>query len=436
MIAGTNSGCGKTSVTLAVMQAFINRKKEVASFKCGPDYIDPMFHTKVVGTHARNLDAIFCEPDELKYILDKNQKDICVIEGVMGFYDGIKDKGSSYQVATSTDTSVILVVDAKGMSASIGAVIKGFLTYHSDSNIIGFIFNRLPHSLVEQTKEICNELQTTFFGYLPFEKEASLSSRHLGLVTADEIIDLKKKVNLLGGLAEKYIDLDAIYDAALATDYEDRLVLEEKAQQVKIAVAHDEAFCFLYEDNLDMLRLRGAKLIEFSPLRDKHLPEGIDGLILPGGYPELYAKELSENETLKAEIKEAYMSQMPIYAECGGFLYLGEKLDGKEMVGALKGEGTNQNHLVRFGYVKLEAKEDSLFLEKGQKQYAHEFHYYDSTENGSGMNVKKCSNDSCYECAYVNSRLYAGFPHLYFGTKTKYADRLIEKCMEYQNETR
>ncbi|MBQ8782031.1 MAG: cobyrinate a,c-diamide synthase, partial [Oscillospiraceae bacterium] len=297
IIGGTHSGCGKTTVTCAVLQALFNRRMRVASFKCGPDYIDPMFHEKIIGTNAHNLDSFFCDDNTLKYLLTENSRnaDISVIEGVMGFYDGVNGRGSANSVSEITDTKAVIVIDCKGQSQSIGAVMKGFLTYRKN-NIIGFIFNRLPEKLVPMVRELCEDLNTQYLGFMPTNK-ITVQSRHLGLVTADEIDDIKEKMQALADLAEKHILLDRIIEISESEG------LTFTPPEIKkygfkrppvIAVARDKAFCFLYADNVRLLRKMGCEIRYFSPLTDSEIPEA-DGLILCGGYPELYARQLSEN---------------------------------------------------------------------------------------------------------------------------------------------
>lgn len=436
IIGGTHSGCGKTTVTCAVLQALCNRKMKVASFKCGPDYIDPMFHEKIIGTSAHNLDSFFCDDNTLKFLLAENSRnaDISVIEGVMGFYDGVNGRGSANSVSEITDTKAIVVIDCKGQSQSIGAVMKGFLTY-KENNIIGFIFNRLPEKLVPMVQEICDELNTEYFGFMPTNK-IIVESRHLGLVTADEITDLKEKMQALADLAEKHILLDKILEFS-ESDLPDFTVPEIKTHSFKrppvIAVAKDRAFCFLYSDNISLLRKMGCEIRYFSPLSDSKLPE-TDGLILCGGYPELYARQLSENKSLLDDIKTKISGGMPTIAECGGFMYLHNELesDGKpyKMAGVIDGKVFKTDRLQRFGYITLTAERDNLLCRKNHSFPAHEFHYWDSTECGSDFTARKADGRE-WKCVHSNQNLYAGFPHLYLYSDINLAENFVLKCAEY-----
>ncbi|MBQ3471552.1 MAG: cobyrinate a,c-diamide synthase, partial [Clostridia bacterium] len=289
MIAGTHSGCGKTTVTCAVLQALKNRSLNVSSFKCGPDYIDPMFQKTVIGADAYNLDSFLMTDETIKYLLQKNSRDINIIEGVMGFYDGLgfTERGSTYELSEITETPVILVVDCRGKSLSAIAEIKGFKEFKSNK-ITGVIFNNLPEKLYPDMARECEKTGLEPLGFMPTVKGAEIGSRHLGLVTAEEIGDIKEKINLLAKQAEQTIDINRILELAECGDTKTEISPADKIADVKIAVARDRAFCFYYEDNLNLLRELGAEIAYFSPLNNDAVPE-CDGLILGGGYPELYA---------------------------------------------------------------------------------------------------------------------------------------------------
>ena len=298
MLAAAASGSGKTTVTCGLLQALQNRGCKVASFKCGPDYIDPMFHQKVIGTHSRNLDLFFMRPDVIHYLLAKNGagKDVSLLEGVMGFYDGLGGNttiASSYDLAKTTKTPVILVVNCNGMSVSAAAQIKGFLSFRPDAGIVGVILNQVSAMLYPTLKSVIEaELSVRVLGYLPYLPECFLESRHLGLVTAQEITDLQKKLQQLAAQLEKSVDIDGLLQiagAAAPIGWQEPAVFQQKIEQpVKIAIAQDEAFCFYYQDSLDLLTELGAELLPFSPLHDEILPDDIDGLYLGGGYPLLF----------------------------------------------------------------------------------------------------------------------------------------------------
>ncbi|MGM9604778.1 MAG: cobyrinate a,c-diamide synthase [Faecousia sp.] len=433
LIAGTNSGCGKTTVVCAVLQALKNRGEVLASFKCGPDYIDPMFHSAVLGLRCRNLDLHFFEENTLRCLLSQGEG-CAVIEGVMGYYDGVGTgcEASSYAVAKAADAPAVLVVNARGAAHSILAVLGGFAGLYPDSGIRGVILNNCSHMLYPKLKALILEhfagtIQP--LGFLPPMPDCSLESRHLGLVTAEEISNLQEKLGLLAENAEKNIDLDgllALARSAPALRWEP-FALPRPGSAVRIAVARDRAFCFYYEDNFRLLEQLGAELLPFSPLEDDALPENIQGLYLGGGYPELHAKALGENETMRASIRRALEHGLPCIAECGGFLYLQEKLLEQPMVGFLKGSGFYAGHLVRFGYATLTANRDGMLLRRGETLSVHEFHYYDVDDPGDAFTAKKASG-SAWNCGVVSDTLYAGFPHLHFYAKPEIAARFLALC--------
>lgn len=442
MFAGTNSGCGKTTVTCGILQALSEKGLKISSFKCGPDYIDPMFHSKVIGTKAYNLDSYFTDEDRLRELLYDNSAhtDISIMEGVMGYYDGIglTHEGSAYSISAITNTPVILIIDAKGMSTSIGAIMEGFLHFREQSNIKGVIFNRLPPSLYERVKKLTEDIGIKSYGYLPVKKELTIESRHLGLVTADELSDIKDKLKMLGTAISETIDIEGIIElseSAKEVKIPASRTLSKKPS-VRIGVARDNAFCFYYRENLNLLRLLGAELIYFSPLESKELPQGLNGLYLGGGYPELYGKELSVNKELLSQIRTSILAGMPTIAECGGFMYLHEELEDKngqvhKMAGIIPGKSFRTERLKYFGYIKMKAREDCLLAKKGEIIKAHEFHYWDSDNKGTAFHIEKAAGDKEWEGIHVSNSLYAGYPHIYFYSNPLIAERFINKCGEY-----
>ncbi|MCH5208670.1 MAG: cobyrinate a,c-diamide synthase [Oscillospiraceae bacterium] len=439
-LCGTNSGCGKTTVTAAVLKALLNRGISAASFKCGPDYIDPMFHSRIIGAQSYNLDRFFCDDDTLKFLLEKHSRkaDISVIEGVMGFYDG--GWASSYELSQALDTPAVIVVDCKGMGASVGAVIKGFLSYRYPNNIAGFIFNRLSERLIPEVRTICEELNTEFFGYLPYCKNAEIKSRHLGLLTADEISDLQTKAQILAKAAEENVNLDRLIELSDAGDlggYKAPALTKITKKPVVIAAAKDAAFCFTYRENIELLEELGCEIRYFSPLSDKMLPENTRGIILCGGYPELYAERLSKNTAMLSELRERILGGMPTIAECGGFMYLHETLENESgkpfpAVGVINGAAFKTEKLQRFGYVNLTAKRDNLLCKAGETIPAHEFHYYESSDAGEDFSAEK-TNGAVYSCIHADEKIYAGFPHLYFYAAPLIAENFVKKCVEYNS---
>ena len=439
LLAGTSSGCGKTTVSCAVLQALVNRGLRLAAFKCGPDYIDPMFHSRIIGAKSANLDQFFFPANTTRYLLAKSAAgcELSVIEGVMGFYDGMgltTVQSSSYDLAQVTQTPVVLVVNARGASMSVLATIHGFLNLFPDNHIRGVILNQctaatytaLAGAITERFAGVVRPL-----GFLPRLPDCTLESRHLGLVTAAEVTDLKAKLQLLAQQAEQSIDLDGIQALAAqapAVSY-DPVTLPRCAEPVRIAVARDNAFCFYYEDSLGLLAEMGAELVSFSPLRDQALPPDIHGLYLGGGYPELYAAELSENTAMRAAIRTALARGLPCIAECGGFMYLTEAIAGHAMVGYLPGSCHDTGRLTRFGYVTLRAKEDNLLCRAGETIAGHEFHHWDCGSNGDGFTAVKASGKS-WDCVVATDRLYAGFPHFHFYANPAFAQGFYDTCLK------
>lgn len=458
MIAAPKSGSGKTMITCALLQLLKDSGKNVLSYKCGPDYIDPMFHKKVLGVPSKNLDTFFTdEKTTVQLFLDERADgDFAVLEGVMGLYDGlggIYELGSSYHLAKVTQTPIILVVDAKGMGKSVLALIAGFLQYDTQHLIKGVLLNRMSKGYYDIIKTLIEkELSVKVVGYFPEQKDIGLSSRHLGLVMPDELSDIKKQLNEIADRLKKTIDMDLFMDIAEAADEigdsesadkdkrqtlknAETMRLQDQNNTVNIAVAMDEAFCFYYEDNLKLLEKCGAKLQYFSPLHDIELPDNCDALLLGGGYPELYAKELSENISMRKSIKTAFEAGLPTVAECGGFMYLHTYIHNQncvfDMAGALDGECHFKGKLVRFGYIEL-AEKHSNFLPPNEKIKAHEFHYYDSTDNGADCIATKPATGRSYDCVISHDNYWLGFPHLYYPSNPHFAESLVRKAYEYR----
>ena len=457
LIAGTGSGAGKTSITCGILNSLIRRGHSAAAFKCGPDYIDTMFHSRVLGVSTGNLDSFFTDRDKLLYLIWKNgrEKEISIVEGVMGYYDGIgfTDQGSSRDIAKLTDTPVVLLVNCQGMGCSVLAVLKGFLEFRKPSMIRGVIFNRMPERLYPEAKKQAEEMGLSVFGYVPRQQQELLfQSRHLGLVTAREIENFKEIVDRFSDQLEQTVDLDGLLTLAKSAPpigskavsvRNGRMECGERmaeplmiAEPLRIAVAKDEAFCFLYRDNMDYLQEHGCEIVYFSPLKDSGPGEDIDGLILSGGYPELYAEKLASNEPMHRQIRRRIENGLPCIAECGGFLYLHEELEGADgiyhpMAGVLKGRCYKTEHLQRFGYLELKPEADCLLGETGDTIRAHSFHYWDSEHKGSAFLAVKPGGRRQWQEGISSDTMYAGFPHLYFYGNEKAADRFIAKAREY-----
>ena len=425
LLAAPRSGSGKTTMTCALLMALKRRGCAPCAFKSGPDYIDPMFHRAVLGVESRSLDLFFSAPETVRTLYAKGAAGhgAAVCEGAMGFYDGlggVSDRASAWHLADTLGLPVLLVVEPKGQSLTLAAELKGLVNFRTPSHIAGILLNNCTarmHALLAPMLE--EETGLPVLGFLPKLPEAVIGSRHLGLYTAAEVENLQQKLALLADAVEEHIDWPRLL--ALCEKEPPALPVQPETPpaRVRIAVAQDEAFCFTYAETLEAFRDAGAEVVFFSPLRDTALPENIGGLYLPGGYPELHAKELSENTSLLREIKQKIKSGLPTAAECGGFLYLGQSLTDAEgqswpMAGVLPGEAKDAGRLVRFGYATLSADSDSLLFRAGESFPIHEFHHWDSTANGTALAAKKPVGGAEWRCGFINEHFYAGFPHLYW----------------------
>lgn len=445
LFAAPKSGSGKTTIVCGILEICRRRGYRTASFKCGPDYIDPMFHRKVLGAESGNLDTFLSDEETVKYLLGNKAKnaDITVIEGVMGYYDGLggtSDKGSTYEIAKVTDTPVILVADAKGVSVSLAAMLRGIMEYRQDSHICGVILNRVSEGYYGRLKEVVErECQVKVMGYMPELPEFLIPSRHLGLFAPEEIASFQEWACQVADVLEKTLELGQIFEMAEMAGYCMGTLPEMPAVsgKVRLAAARDEAFSFYYAENMELLERLGAELVYFSPLHDKALPEKTDGILLTGGYPENFAEELEAASEMRESIRTACQNGMPCLAECGGFLYLQEELEGAggksgKMAGVLSGRGFRTEKLCRFGYIELESKEAGVFGGKGRKLKGHEFHYWDCTENGDAFYAKKPAGSTGYSCMVYTKTMATGFPHLYYYSNPMALSEFLTACQSYQ----
>ena len=468
LLTAPASGSGKTVITSGLLALFSKMGLSCVSFKCGPDYIDPMFHRYVLGIPGSNLDSFFLDEDGVRQLFEERSADheLALIEGVMGYYDGVAGtsfQASSYEIARITDTPAILVVDAKKSSRSVSALIKGFLEYQKDSRIVGVILNRTSPMMTERLRPLIEELGVKLIGAVPECPEAQLESRHLGLTLPNEQKKLRVHMEALADRLEQCLDIPKLLALAGIAEDQDPNDHEKKETNKKnekngyvstrrIGVAQDEAFCFYYQENLEFLRQNGWEIVTFSPLHDQKIPENLDALLLGGGYPELYARELSENHSMLESIRIAgtdRTKKIKILAECGGFLYLHRTLedpDGKkwQMVGLLDADAFRTKKLSRFGYITLKTNQTKPVLlpdqmpdqmesknldetengkhkektERGENDRVairgHEFHYWDSTDPGTALLAEKPLSSRNWACMHVSDRMIAGFPHLYY----------------------
>lgn len=438
MIAGTGSGCGKTTVSCALLSALRRRGTSVAAFKCGPDYIDPMFHGEVLGIPSANLDLFLCGEKSARslFALNSRNRDLSLVEGVMGFYDGTgndSSENSSFDISSRLDIPAVLVVGCRGASLSVVAQIHGYLSFRPN-RIKGVILNHVREErYASYRKMIETHLNIKVLGFLPPLPETSIASRHLGLVTAAEISDLKQKTDALGAAAEKFIAIDELLDlAGEAPPFEFDDAEVKPAAKVKIAVARDNAFCFHYEDGLRLLEKLGAELMFFSPLSDQRLPDGTSGIILCGGYPELYLEKLSSNQLMLHSIRSAHEKGMPVYAECGGYMYLGESIGNFPMTGILPVRSEMTNRLQNFGYCTVTAKRDSFLLKQGGSFPAHEFHYSVSRGEGNGFVMEK-EDGRTWEGGFSEGNVFALYAHMHLCGNIELAAKLVRTCEEYLN---
>ena len=445
MIAAERSGCGKTTFTCGLLQLLKNRGLKPVSFKCGPDYIDPMFHEKVLGVPSTNLDPYFLDETGIKNLIYNRAADgdCGVIEGVMGIYDGISadsDKYSSYEVSVNSDTNIILLVNARGAGRTLISVIKGILADDRHNRIQGIILNMISEGYYHRLKQVLEtELRSAGYnadilGFLPKNDEIGISNRYLGLSLPNEIQGLQEQINLMADMIEKYTDVNAILNLMESSsdldlqDYSsDHGESMSSDSVISLAVAKDEAFCFYYKENIEAFEKRGVKIIYFSPLKDEKIPTGVSGLLLGGGYPEQYAKELSENISMLESIKSALDKGLPCIAECGGFMYLHKTIKtqtGEEynMAGVLDAKAEYTDHLVRFGYFNICECESFKGL-AGMK--GHEFHYFDSTDNGEDALLEKTSTGKKYSAMKIDKNRVMGFPHLYYNSSSEFVDEFI-----------
>jgi len=444
LIAGVHSGVGKTTSTLGIMAALRRKGLEVQGFKAGPDYIDTGLHLYAAGIKSHNLDSWMGSEEVVKTIFCKNaaRAQISIIEGVMGLYDaatGERIKGSSADIAVILDAPVILVVDVGGMAQSCVALVKGFIEYEPRVNIKGLILNNIGstqhRNLLQQCLE--EELGIKVLGGIPAEKKIRMPERHLGLLPAEENNELQSSIALMAELVEREIDLEYLMEMA---DNASEIDFSWDCQQpqdteITIGIANDEAFSFYYQDSLDYLQEKGAKLEFFSPLRDKFIPK-VDGLYLGGGFPEMFLEELSSNQAMISSIKEAVNKGIPIFAECGGFMYLAQGISdfsGKSWpgVGIIPAQVKMTDKLVALGYVKATALHDSILAKKGEVLVGHEFHYSQisgidegeqacSLEGGKGKDFRRDG--------YVKENILASYVHLHLRSNPLAVNNFLDAC--------
>jgi cobyrinic acid a,c-diamide synthase len=451
LIAGTHSGVGKTTVAVGLMAALAKRGLTVQPFKVGPDYIDPTYHTLASGRTCRNLDTWLLTRPLIHGVFQRAAEgaQVAVIEGVMGLFDGhasTTDRGSTAELAKWLQAPVILVVDASHMARSAAALIQGYLTFDPLVRIAGVIFNNVRE---RHFQLLCEALERSTnvpaLGYLPHDPELSIPERHLGLVPAAEDAGLAQVNDRLADAVARSMDLERILRIAkraapLPAAERPGRAGGDRPPIVRIGVARDRAFHFYYQENLELLAAFGAELVVFSPLNDPRLPEGLDALYLGGGFPEVFAKDLAQNEPLRRNVKRAIARGLPTYAECGGLMYLTERLVDHEgrrhaMVGTLPGTVRMTRQLQHFGYVTLTPRRDTILAQASDAIKGHEFHYsvWDyQVPSGQAAYVVTTRRDGRRREGFARGNLLASYIHVHFLTNSRWARGFIASAQRWR----
>lgn len=448
MIASPKSGSGKTIFVCGLLEAARRRGLSPQAFKCGPDYIDGLFHRQVLGMSGGNLDSFFEGEEELREKYARaSRHHLVVAEGAMGYFDGLGGntaRASAWEMAKILDMPVILLVDGAGASLSLLALIKGFLDFERElgaSRIRAVVFNRMAPGMYPRMKELVDAIPgIRAAGYVPNLDFLSVGSRHLGLILPGEIPGLREQVGRLADCLEETLDWEVILGMAADQGGENRGFVKGKnparilGETFRLGVAMDEAFCFYYQENLKLLKDLGAELVYFSPVHDGGLPPGLGGLLLGGGYPERYALQLGANRGMAEAVAGAAGQGMPVLAECGGYLYLLETLegeDGKEypMAGVFSGQGMRKGKNSHFGYISLSCHVPTPYLLPGEEIRGHEFHYWECRgEDGQVMEAVKPAGGRSWPAVRTVRQTMGGFPHLYYPSCPAFAERFKEAC--------
>ena len=450
VIAAPMSGSGKTTVVTGLLAAMRARGVKAQSYKIGPDYIDPGYHALASGRPAHNLDTWLVPKERLADIFIGTMADaeVAVIEGVMGLYDGGKNGVSSTaEIAKLLKAPVVLVVNAKSMGESAAALVMGFKQYDPEVDLAGVILNRLgsdTHRMM--IEEALGKMGVPVFGAIKRNDEMTMPERHLGLVPVEENARERETVDAIGRVVGASVDIGRMVALAKsAPALAERSGLSASAPpKVRVAVARDEAFSFYYPESLSVLRQKGADIVFFSPLHDAALPQA-DGLILGGGFPEMFAKELYENESMRASIKDAAEKGMPIYAECGGFMYLMRSVTdfaghSFPMLGVIPGEVAMNRKLQTVGYVSAEMMRDTVLGPKGTVLHGHEFHFSSECEPEAGADYpraftfRKTRNPAPYPAGYAKGNILGSYLHLHFAGAEDAAASFVAACETFGAE--
>lgn len=448
LIAGAHSGVGKTSISSGLMAALTRRGLTVQPFKVGPDYIDPAFHSFVTGRQSRNLDSWILPESTLRSLFCKNAPDsgqgLSIVEGVMGLFDGHiqAGAGSSAHVAQILSAPTILVINGAAMARSAAALVHGYDHFQPGFKLSGVIINKVSgQAHYELLKDFVEkEAGVKCYGYLAKNPDLALESRHLGLVPSVEVDGLSVRLGLLSEAVEETVDVDGLLDLAEnAPDFEGcpAYAPVKPCSKMRLGLASDSAFNFYYQDGLDLLTELGAELVPFSPIADACLPPDLDGLYIGGGFPEVFAADLEANESLRSEIREALDAGLPAYAECGGLMYLGQRLTDLEghkhwMVGFFPQETVMTKRLQNFGYVEVSFERDTVLGPAGSSIRAHEFHHsrLEGPEADYSLNISKSETRS-WLGGLVKNKVLAAYPHLHFQANPTLAFNFLEACRRY-----
>ena len=444
MISALSSASGKTTAVCGILAALAEQNFNPCGVKCGPDYIDPLYHKAACGKRA-NIDLFFTNKEDIIEVFAHDVKDskIAVIEGAMGYFDGLSIdscSASAFDIARTLLCPVVLVVDASARALSVCAEIHGAKTFRSPDLISAVILNRCSAALYKKIAPIIEkECSVKVLGYFPKDESFSLDSRNLGLVLPFEEKSagrISNKIESFKKTVLENIDLKSLLEIAFRAEplhFKEKIFPAKRKnlkEKIIIAVAKDEAFSFYYRENFDLMESFGAKIEFFSPLHDSKLPENCSAIYIGGGYPELYSELLKANECIKKELFCAVLKEkMPVFAECGGFMYL-------KLIGILPGLCKDTGHLVRFGYCTVTAKRDTLLCEKGTKIPVHEFHHFDSAEeweNGNAFFAQKL-NGKNWECIVAEDNIFAGWPHFYFPSYPKIAENFIRRAISFASK--
>ena len=456
IIAGERSGVGKTTITLAILSFLSQKGAKVQSFKVGPDYIDPMFHTQVTGLPCRNLDPVLTSETYVQncYARHAQGVDYALVEGVMGLFDGIslnncQDFASTAHIARLLNLPVLLVLDCGRLSGSIAAIASGYRNFDPKVNIIGVILNRVGSDRhLTQLSSALENINLPILGVVHREDNLTIPDRHLGLVPTDELPHLKQLFQKLGSLAQSCFDWEKLLPLLIPKISENKPqqsqdLIYNNSQHPRIAIARDRAFNFYYQDNLDLLVEQGAELVYWSPLEDPHLPLDIQGLYIGGGFPEVFAQNLSENHNLHQEIKNAIAQGMPTYAECGGLMYLCEEIidfSGKNwpMLGILPTTAIMGAKLT-LGYRRAIALQPEGLIPQGQKMWGHEFHRSTLTQLSPKPLFQTqgyLPQDPIQVEGWAKPNLHASYLHLHFGNHPRVVQNFLQTCLAFPENMR